>query len=157
MIELEQIKEAIANLQREIEELERQQKNNPTAWTPKNGEEIYILYSDGEIGEALYSSDSKTCTKRLKQGSLFPTKKAVEWEREHRKVLHEMKAFAREFVCGETNYSICYNNKDAHINTWSWSFRQFDALYFESEEKAQACIDAIGEERLKKYYFNVKE
>ena len=155
MTELEIIKEEMKKLQSRIEELEKHQEN-PTAWTPKDGEGIYILYPDGEITFAKYFDGVKITTKRLNQGNIFPTKEAAEWEREHRKVLHEMKRYTKEFVHGEVNYDICYDHDEERVLIDAWFSNQHTLFFFESEEKAQACIDAIGEERLKKYYLNLK-
>lgn len=154
MTELEKIKEEMKGLQDRIEELEKQQ-GNPTVWTPKDGESMYTLFASGTIMSGIY--DEKVDMDRLNQGSLFPTEEEAVWEREHRKVLHEMKQYAREFVRKEDNCSIYYDYESEIIRIQYWYIAQHALLYFDSEEKAQACIDAIGEERLKKYYFNVKE
>ena len=57
----------------------------------------------------------------------------------------------------ELKYFITYDYKFKIVET-DWNrWMQRDNIYFESEEQIQACIDAVGKDRIKKYYFRIKE
>ena len=75
----------------------------------------------------------------------------------------ELKEYAdddKKWNCSNAHWCIaydadegCIDNDGCYHNIISAPFN----IYFSSKEQAQKAIDAIGEERLKKYYFCVEE
>ena len=58
----------------------------------------------------------------------------------------------------EGTEQICYNNYYHEISiSFNQSANSQGTIYFESVELAQKAIEEVGEDRLKKYVFNVKE
>ena len=99
----------------------------------------------------------------IEYGNAFLTEKEARFEVERRKceaVL--LKYGTRDLInIGGINvrkYFIVYNN---YHNVISISFNQCaksqGTIYFKSAKLARKAIDEVGEERLKKYIFNVKE
>ena len=156
MTEIESIKEEMQKLQDRINELEEKEKQKKTnkVWQPKDCERVYLLCTDGSINHIFYDI---TAYPYYYQGNIFKTKEEAEIEREYRKVKQEMKAFTSVFVPHKTNYYIVYNFEEERIYVFHNRCTKENYDYFESSEKAHACIESIGEERLKKYYFKVKE
>lgn len=77
-----------------------------------------------------------------------------------------MKKYAKEFSDEEwkdnktQKYYIVYRYSGDYIRsilTYLTYTSKDNVLYFESPEKAQEAIDAVGEDRIKKYYFGVRE
>ena len=127
---------------------------------PKPGDEYYYILSDGEIDINIYSG-SCISVDRISMGNCFRTKEEAEFEVERLKVIHEMKKFVEpeDYVWDGENYHyyIYYNicSNDIHYgNTYSY---KKDTISFKSLDDAKTCVKAVGEDRIKKYYFRIKE
>ena len=105
--------------------------------------------------------ESKTSLK--KDDCSFLTEKEALFEVERRKCEAILLKYGTRDMMSisddDTNkYFICYNN---YVNGISVNNNQFvqnqGTIYFKTKELAQKAIDEVGEERLKKYVFNVKE
>lgn len=95
-------------------------------------------------------------------GNHFKTRKEAEFQVERLKVLAEMKRIVAKddevaWDANKVHWFICYNIRKSEIDVQYYIFYKQDDIYFASEERAYECINTIGEERLKKYYFQVKE
>ena len=85
---------------------------------PQNGDEYYLIYSDGEISHTSYCSENYPIDrKRLSLGNIFKTREEAEFEVERLKVLHEMKQFEepKDYEWGDNDnphyyiyWSFCY-------------------------------------------------
>lgn len=90
-------------------------------------------------------------------GNAFLTEEEAEFELERRKIEVVMRRYSRPFVDGESNYYMVYDKRCNNIE-FTWNRYVYNNLpYFKSKEIAQQIIDEIGEDRLKKYWFRVKE
>ena len=95
---------------------------------------------------------------RLEIGNVFKTKEQAEFSVEKLKVEAELRKYSRPFKEDEYNYFIQIHPSHNNIVTESDDYYQTQGtIYFESTEKAQQAIDAVGEERIKKYIFGVEE
>lgn len=149
----EEYDEKIAKLQEEPKTGRR--------WKPENEEEYYYLSEHGEIIVAFWDN-YLIDNDRYAIGNCFKTKEEAEFMVEKLKVLVELKEYAddeQEWEYDNCHWHIGYNPNTECIKVGYFIFTKsipFN-IYFSSEEQAQKCIDAIGEERLKKYYFCVEE
>lgn len=133
-----------------------------SVWDLKCGDEYYFLSSCGNVTKSvLFNID--TDKERLNIGNGFLTKEDAKFARECLKVITELKKYAKQFSDGEwrsantQKYYLYYNWTNDEVNTDYNYFSSYgNQLLFESGEKAQEAIDAVGEERIKKYYFGVK-
>lgn len=76
------------------------------------------------------------------------------------KVIAELKRFAKEHngKFKDVRFYLWYNYVDKYVTTLFVSHPFIiSAIAFSSEEIAEQAISAIGEERLKKYYFEVED
>ena len=85
------------------------------------------------------------------------TREEAEFELERRKIEAIMKKYSRPFKYDEYNYYIEYYQNDNKLDISFYNTIRNGVPYFESEEIAQKVIDEIGEDRLIKYWFGVKE
>ena len=70
-----------------------------------------------------------------------------------------MRKYGRSFENGKFNYYISLSVDDDVVEAKVHFIRFYcsqGTIYFESEEKAQQAIEAVGEERIKKYIFGVE-
>lgn len=122
----------------------------------------YCLDAIGEASQSIWY-DEKKDKNRLSIGNVFLTKENAEFAIERLKVIAELKKYAKEFSDEEwqnqsiVKHYIIFDYEDHVINIGYVCFTKVSDIYFESEEKAQEAIEAVGEDRVKKYYLGVKE
>ena len=135
-------------------------------WKPeKDGH--YCYYNDtGHVYESCYDGDS-TDKNRLEFGNCFKTKEEAEHMVEKLKVINELKKFALENNEAEIDwnnlsqkkYVIIYDPENQNVDVycyWRTQYIPFN-IHFTSEKIAQKAIETIGEDRIRKYYFDVEE
>lgn len=145
----EDIKELIA------QKTEAEQKPK-TIWDlkTKDEEEYYRLYHNGAIVLCAFSSSMDRLFRYL--GNAFLTKEEAEFEKERRKIEAVMRKHSRPFKINRNNYGLYFHDcKSIYVGTL-WAFNS-GIPCFETKEIAQKVIDEIGEDRLKKYWFEVEE
>lgn len=92
----------------------------------------------------------------LKFGNIFRTEDQAKFAVEKLKVEAELRKFSRPFLWGTENTAILFDGDDFKFDTrMAYVFQ--GVIYFESEKKAKQAIEAVGEERIKKYIFGVEE
>lgn len=118
-------------------------------------ETYYRIYGDGDIDKLFFSSDNDEQARDI--GNAFLTREEADFELERRKIEAIMRKYSRPFEDGKTNYFLVCNRggKTTGIDYY-WSI-DCGVPYFESEEIAQKVIDEIGEDRLIKHWFRIKE
>ena len=95
---------------------------------------------------------------RLAVGNVFKTKDQAEFAAEKLKVEAELRKFSRPFKEDEYNYFIQIHPSHNNIVVESDDFYQTQGtIYFESTTIANEAIDAIGENRIKKYLFGLED
>lgn len=141
-----------------IEKIPQKQK---TVWDLKEGDEYWYITLLGYVEEVSYQSDDEDIN-IIKAGNAFLTKEEALFEVERRKceaVL--LKYGTRNFMSFEyydDKYYIMYDNtlENVYVDCCNFMQRQ-GSIYFKTKELAQRAIEEVGEDRLKKYIFNVKE
>lgn len=87
--------------------------------------------------------------------------KGSDFEKEFIKVWNELKAFAEpedsKWEGNVDHYEILWDCISKRLDYSSVKFIRGTGLYFESKEKIEAAIAAVGENRVKKYYLGIKE
>ena len=133
-----------------------------SVWDLKIGDEYWYITLLGYVEEVSYQSDDEDIN-IIKAGNAFLTKEEANFEAERRKCEAILLKYGTRDMrsLGAINirkYFIVYNNYYHEISiSFNQSISSQGTIYFESEELAQKAIDEVGEERLKKYIFNVKE
>lgn len=132
-------------------------------WKPEVKEEFYTLFGDGSINELTWLNNAGEI-KRYELGNCFKTKEEAKFAVEKLKVITELKRFALEHNEGEIdwntrkkNFYIYYSYYINRIDIDFATHMRESIVYFTSREIAEQAIQEIGEERLKKYYFEVNE
>ena len=134
-------------------EAEQKPKN---IWDLKkeDGEEYYVLWTDGSTGRLIFNSQGDEVLREV--GNAFLTREEAEFELERRKIEAIMKKYSKPFEKGKRNYYIYYAYARDKILIDIYYSVSDGIPYFESEKIAQKAIDEIGEDRLKKYCFGVE-
>ena len=158
--ELDKVKQTVLELEKRIENFDLKEEGCKV-WTPKEGELIYILFTDGDAIKCDYCHGDKY---KFDMGNIFKTKKEAEFEKERCKIHQELKLFAEE----HNEYEIDWNDfeQPKHYLVYDFDFKQVNhfiifarkshnTIYFTSEKVAKNAINHIGADKLKKYYFGV--
>lgn len=160
----EEMMSQIAKMECEINHLKKElnkQEKPSRRWKPEFHDKYYYIDSAGVVNVG-YWDDYRIDKIRYAIGNIYRTEEEAKFAVEQLKILAELKEYAdddKEWNNRNNHWSIQYTALSGHIevdfysNTLSVPFN----LYFSSPEQAQKAIDAIGEERLKKYYFCVEE
>ena len=155
--------ETIANTLAEDWEVVEEKKKY---WTPKEKEKyFYIEDCMGVSDDRNVQAPIDYC--RFNIGNFFKTKIEAEHILEKLKVIHELQKFAYENNEGEIDwknfnqckYYLVYDTKDEdlYVDYTAYSKRETFNIYFTSSKIAKRAIEEIGEDRIKKYYFNVED
>ena len=167
------IQEKIDALKKEFEnkiaELEKQAKaeEQSRVFKPKEGEKYWCVADYGVEWDGWNCLDEDEY--RHKSGNVFKTQEEALWEEQHRIVSTELKHFVQENDprpikeedwedFGVKKFFIRYNYEDKEL--WAddvYTDKVSNQVYASSEDTLQNAIKHIGEDRLKKYYFGVKE
>ena len=95
--------------------------------------------------------------RRQEIGNIFRTKEQAEFAVEKLKVEAELRKFSTNFVLYKENWflSLADTRKDV-MPLYEHRNDTQGVIYFESREKAEEAMDTVGEERIKKYIFEVE-
>lgn len=154
-----ELHEKLFALQKDIEEVERESvKMNDVEEWPNIGREYWIVTASGEPASSNWDNDS--CDNlRIRIGNVFRTEQDAKFAAERLKVLAEMRKFISDKspIANGKHYIIAWNNYGKQIDIYPVNGVIYTSVCFETYNDAETCIFAIGEERLKKYYFGAKD
>ena len=166
--------EQIENTKKLLAHLEEQKANEceavtgakpkmPKMWIPKVGHNYYTIMSEGDIGVYPWYAD-ETDISRYNIGNVYKTREEAEFEVERRRVEFELRKYIYEhgggngeFMLGEADNYIYYSIDECRLKFENSSGCQFSDIYSNSRDILRGAINAIGEDRIKKYYLRVKE
>lgn len=156
MNKIEELQKKVDELQKELDELKKQENNG--MWIPKRGEGYWHINGCGEVFYTINAFDQYD-EKRFLIGNVFKTREEAEFAVEKLKVLAELKVFSepkdREWDGKNQHWDIGYCSDRGLVNV-DWLTCKSGGIYFEYKEKAQQAIDAVGVDRIKKYYLEVE-
>ena len=129
-------------------------------WKPKSGDKLYYVTSTGHVYEDTFSNFSNCDKDRLSFNNVFKTKEDAKKMIEKLKIINRLRELSNvKFVddCSKIRYSVSYDidTKKVCPTTNRYSRILPFELYFETAKDCQNAIKEIGEENLKKYYFEV--
>ena len=158
---LESVENVYANDWEVVEE-----KNKNKWWEPKEDEEeLYYIINDG-IDYCYYKNDAADKF-LMSTGNCFQTEEQAEFMAEKLRVIHELEKFAYKNNEEEIDWNndgqkkfflyYSYSANQVLVN-YVISMKEIPLnVYFTSDSIAEKSVEAIGEERIKKYYFGVEE
>lgn len=166
------IDEQIENAKKLLEYLEEQKEKEggtvaepelPKMWNPKVGHNYYIIKSSGTVSSSIWYADDIDIS-RYGLGNVYKTYEEAEFEVERRKVEFELRKYIYEhgggngeFVVGRDNFSLCYGQLTDTLGVNNVSYTQGAGIFCNSREVLKEAINAVGEDRVKKYYLRVQE
>lgn len=143
--------------------VEKANKPKNKVWKPEYGKIYYCIVNDKGIIISDWNNDTVD-NNRYELGNCFKTREDAKFALERQKVITELKRFSLENNECELDwnnlkqkkYSLSFNYFSKHIHSYPNNVKSSD-VYFSSKEIAEKAIETIGEDRLKKYYFEIGE
>lgn len=121
-------------------------------YIPKKGELYFFVGMYGGIIANVYDSEKDEYV--IKHNLVFRTKEEAE---DYRWFLEQVDKYKKEFVKDKDNYCL-YFDVDYKRLEIDYNHRfKYDLSYFGDGENIKEFISVVGEERIKKYMFNVWE
>lgn len=138
------------------------EKNKIKVWEPSLGDLYYYINSNGDIKFSYYNTRSidKRCI-----GNFFKTDEEAAHMAKKLKVIKELRDFALEHNDEEIDWydkeqdkwEISYKDSNIEPICNNYYRAQTFNIYFTSLEIAKEAIKKIGEDRIKKYYFDIED
>lgn len=159
--------ETIANTLAEDWEVVEEPKSKD--WKPKKGDKYYYISNTGFIFYCAYNEDNEEFIDKanISMGNCFKTEEEAKHIVEKLKVIHELQKFAYENNEKEIDWNgakqykhfLRYDvdDKEIYIDSSIYYKSEPFNIYFTSFDIAKKAIKAIGEDRIKKYYFDIEE
>lgn len=142
--------------------IEKIKQKPKSVWDLKIGDEYYYTDSAGCVIVSSYDGHDRD-KMMIKFANAFLTRKEADFEVERRKCEAILLKYGTRDMMSIGDYkterfliTYAHNTDCFYINCYS-KLQTQGTIYFESKELAQKAIDECGEDRLKKYIFNVKE
>lgn len=158
--------ETITNTLADDWEVVKEENEKKKWWKPSIRDKYYYISSRNEILYSNYANEDFDHTK-ISIGNCFQTEEQAKFMIEKLKVIHELEKFAYENNEEEINwseysqhkYTIIFDHKSHDLGLDVWCVNQDNPfnVYFTSKEIAINAIKKVGKDRIKKYYFNIKE
>lgn len=131
-------------------------------WQPEEGEMYFFVSSRGSIDYTTYNSTSRTDSEIVSFGNCFKTREEAQHMLEKIKIINKLRELSNgDFYrnCTEVKYVIWYDSacKEIKINTHEYIRELPFSIYFATKKDAEKAVLTIGEDNLKKYYFDIVE
>lgn len=120
----------------------------------EGGGEYYYVDSNGGVGLSYFDSIYDEQTREIRNA--FLTREEAEFELERRKIETILRKYSKPFENGGDNYFLYLYNCTSIRGGFNSTFN-YGLPCFASEEIALKVVKEIGENRLKKYWFGVRD
>lgn len=145
----------LADLQSQIEELKQAEieEDSPKPphprWKPEIGQIYYHVYRGDDLWYGFEQDYNSYAV-----GDVFKTRSEAEFIAERLKVITEMREWEGNY---DDLWRIYYDDNEVSAQHFSPITFHYGEMRFATEEDAKNCINAVGADRIKKYYFMIPE
>ncbi len=151
------IDEKLASLKEEMmQKFEEEQEQT----FPKVGDRYWFMKDSGTVELSRWDGDNID-NGRLEIGNISLAEDEMEFKRERLRVIAELEKYAEpkglKWDGRNYHYYILYDYSMSKIDYSNHSILKGTDIYFESLEKAREAVEAVGVDRVKKYYLRVEE
>lgn len=139
----------------------KEKKTNKN-WKPKEGDTIFYITETGRVISSTFLSLLPSDNDKVFFNNAFQTRKEAEHMLEKIKIINKLRELSNidfKDTSGTPHYAIVYGGETNEIS-YNVSYYYKDLpfnLYFATVEDCKKAIETIGEENLKKYYFDIKD
>ena len=153
---LQDLKAELKELEKRIDaKLEEEPERGKNRWKPEYGKMYFYVSQTGDTKEDVWA-DYEVDFDRFIHIPIFKTEEEAKFEKERRKVEREIEDWASPFEVGRENHYFYYNHSGDEVHIATEKNIKRCGHHFASEQDALDCLEAVGEERVKKYYLEVE-
>lgn len=138
-----------------------EEKENNKSWKPKEGDTIFYISESGRVISGTFLSLLPSDNDKVLFNNAFQTREEAEHMLEKIKIINKLKELSNIdfYDCETKKYALYYSPryKSVSIQEHNCVKELPFNVYFASREDCQKAIDTIGEDNLKKYYFDVED
>lgn len=127
-------------------------------WEPPYAGKYYYISTAGNTAHDTFDKSVDKC--RLSFGNCFKTREEAAYMAEKLKIITKLRELSNiKFSENKGKYFIYYNFRENRVLCTETNYTKIIPfeVCFKTREDCQKAIDTIGEENLKKYYFDVGE
>lgn len=129
-------------------------------WKPENGDTFYYVSGTGYVYEDTFCACSNCDNDKVFFNNAFKTREDATKMLEKLKIINRLRELSTinfNDDCNQLHFIISYDSeaKRIHYNVHHFYRESPFEVYFATKEDCENAIKEIGEENLKKYYFNV--
>ncbi len=127
-------------------------------WKPEFGEKYYYMTTSGNVGQDTFNTSFDKC--RLSFRNVFKTAEEARKMVEKIKIINQLQELSNiKFSENKGKYFIYYNFRENRVLCTETNYTKIIPfeVCFKTREDCQKAIETIGEDNLKKYYFDVEE
>lgn len=146
--ELKALKERIAELEEQVKEEQE---------FPQDGDDYWYIDSNGYVSWFEWNeADFDLRAQHI--GNVFKTKDQAEFAVEKLKVEAELRKLSVSWDLEKTQYTFSFNWEAVEFEIEYPDYNQYPgSYYFDSFDSLQQALETVGEGRIKKYIFEVKQ
>lgn len=134
-------------------------EEKPTrTWKPEFGEKYYYMTTSGNVGQDTFNTSFDKY--RLSFRNVFKTAEEARKMVEKIKIINQLQELSNiKFSENKGKYFIYYNFRENRVLCTKTNYVKIIPfeVCFKTREDCQKAIDTIGEDNLKKYYFDIAE
>lgn len=139
-----------------------EEKENNKGWKPKEGDTIFYITESGRVISGTFLSLLPSDNDKVLFNNAFQTREEAEHMLEKIKIINKLRELSNISFndnCKQEKFVIFYNTENQQIRiTQHTVIREIPFnIYFKNKEDCQKAIEIIGEDNLKKYYFDVED
>lgn len=131
-------------------------------WEPKEGDTIFYITETGRVISGTFLSLLPSDNDKVLFNNAFQTREEAEHMLEKIKIINKLRELSNinfKDTCGTPHYAIAYDfetNEIAFNVSYYYKYLPFN-IYFATKEDCKKAVETIGEDNLKKYYFDIAE
>lgn len=129
-------------------------------WKPKEGDTYFYISSTGKVISDTFMPCIPSDNDKVPFNNAFQTAEEAEHMVEKIKIINKLRELSNtRSIYNQNKFVIYYNFLDNKVSCGEINYMKvtpFEA-YFKTREDCQKAIDTIGEDNLKKYYFDIAE
>lgn len=138
------------------------EKETNKDWKPKDGDRYYYISTGGKVVEDAFAQCVTSDNNRVLFNNAFQTEKEAQHMLQKIQIITQLRKLSNISFNDDYNqpkFAIYYDIEKQEI---SYAVHHLNReipfnIYFKTEEDCQNVIETIGEDNLKKYYFDVEE
>lgn len=127
-------------------------------WEPKEGEKYYYITTSGDVAYNTFNTSLDEY--RLSFRNVFKTAEEARKMVEKIKIINQLQELSNiKFSENKGKYFIYYNFRENRVLCTETNYTKIIPfeVCFKTREDCQKAIETIGEDNLKKYYFDVED